>query len=184
MAFAGGGLNRALRAGLRARSAFLPVCRAVRGAHVLRPARWLERAHPLRAAAVAYPIQVADRFAAQALVRTTSSFFETRDQPARRECSRCSSASANCRSRTMRFEALEQENAQAARRSSAALPPLVTRSQLAEVVNADLGRLRQRLVDRQGRPQRRVSASQTVVDTAWPHGPDSCASDPGAPRSC
>jgi rod shape-determining protein MreC len=64
----------------------------------------------------------------------------------------------------MRYEALEHENA-ALRGLTTNLPPLVTRTRLADVVNEDLGRLRQRLIinkgDRDG-----LFRSQTVVDTA------------------
>jgi rod shape-determining protein MreC len=64
--------------------------------------------------------------------------------------------------RTMRLEALEHENARL-RGLREATPPLVTRSQLVQVVNADLGRMRQRLVVDHG-DSAGLFRSQVVVD--------------------
>lgn len=64
--------------------------------------------------------------------------------------------------RTLRYESLEQENHRL-RSLEQALPPLVTQSLLVDVVNSDLGRLRQRLVinkgDRDG-----LFRSQPLID--------------------
>src|SRR5688572_23661746 len=64
--------------------------------------------------------------------------------------------------RTMRMEALEHENVRL-RGLRESIPPLVTRSQLVQVVNADLGRMRQRLVVDQG-DSAGLFRSQAVVD--------------------
>jgi rod shape-determining protein MreC len=64
--------------------------------------------------------------------------------------------------RTMRMEALEHENVRL-RGLRESIPPLVTRSQLVQVVNADLGRMRQRLVVDQG-DSAGLFRSQVVVD--------------------
>ena len=62
----------------------------------------------------------------------------------------------------MRFEALEHENAQL-RALQGAMPALVTRQQVAEVVSADLNPLRQRLLVNKGKRED-VFAGQAVLD--------------------
>jgi rod shape-determining protein MreC len=62
----------------------------------------------------------------------------------------------------MRFEALEHENAQL-RALGQAMPPLVTRSRVAEVVSFDLNPLRQRLLLNKG-ARDGIFNAQTVVD--------------------
>ncbi len=93
--------------------------------------------------AVAYPIQVtvgsprrlwdagADLFTTRSGLRAQNEALQNRDR--------------ELTLRTQRFEALEQENARL-RGLTGALPALVSKNLLVDVVNADLGRRRQRLV--------------------------------------
>ena len=62
----------------------------------------------------------------------------------------------------MRFEALEHENAQL-RALKAALPPLVSRQQVAEVVSLEMNPLRQRLLVNKGK-QDEIFDGQAVLD--------------------
>jgi rod shape-determining protein MreC len=122
---------------------------------------WSERIRYVLQTA-AYPIQVVIG-SPGALWSATSDLFTTR-AGLREENAALKKREQELALITMRYEALEQENARL-RGLTATLPPLVTKSRLADVVNADLGRLRQRLVidkgDRSG-----LYRSQTVVDAA------------------
>lgn len=110
--------------------------------------------------AAAYPVQVA-LGSPRKLWQTTTDFMRS-TETLRAENEQLRERERQLSLKAMRFEALEQENARL-RDMTAALPPLVTRSQLADIVASDLGRLRQRLVvnkgDRQG-----VFRGQAAVD--------------------
>lgn len=111
--------------------------------------------------AAAYPIQVTIGSPGR-LWSMTSSFVRERaslreENTALREQVRQLSLDA------MRMASLEHENARL-RALRAGLPPLVNRSLLVNVVNADLGRLRQRLVIDQGQAAD-LFRSQTVIAT-------------------
>ena len=85
MAFAGGGTEPTLARRRGPGSPLLPVRRAVRGADVLRPARRLERARPLRRCRRP-PIRCRSRSVRPARSGTaTSELLRTRDDAARRE---------------------------------------------------------------------------------------------------
>ena len=110
--------------------------------------------------AAAYPIQVTIGSPGR-LWSASSDFFRSRnalraENQALRERERALAL------RTLRFEALEAENARL-RALDGLLPPLVERSALVNVVNADLGRLRQRLVVDAGQNVG-LYRSQPVVD--------------------
>src|SRR5690606_27207855 len=64
--------------------------------------------------------------------------------------------------RTLRMEALEAENARL-RALHAALPPLVSQNRLVNVIDADLGRLRQRLIIDAGQ-ENGLYRSQPLID--------------------
>jgi rod shape-determining protein MreC len=110
--------------------------------------------------AAAYPIQVAIG-SPRMLWSATTDLFETRGS-LRSENTRLKKLEQELALRTMRFEALEQENARL-RDIKGALPPLVERTRIADVVNADLGRLRQRLVIDKG-DRDELFRSQAIVD--------------------
>jgi rod shape-determining protein MreC len=91
--------------------------------------------------ATVYPVQVLVS-SPQSMWRWGSELVQTRDEL------RAENADLKRRERelsiaAMRFEALEHENAQL-RALGQAMPPLVTRSRVAEVVSFDLNPLRQR----------------------------------------
>jgi rod shape-determining protein MreC len=111
--------------------------------------------------AVAYPIQVTVGSPGR-LASATREFFRSRDS-LREQNTQLEQKVQELSLRTERFEAMEQENAQL-RGLTGALPPLVSKSLLADVINADLGRLRQRLVINQGE-RADLFRSQSVVDT-------------------
>jgi rod shape-determining protein MreC len=111
--------------------------------------------------AAAYPIQVTIGSPGK-LWSAGAEFFRSRgslrdENAALREQTRALSL------QTMRLAALEHENARL-RGLTQAAPPLVNRNQLVNVVNADLGRLRQRLVIDHGHGSD-LFRSQTVIDT-------------------
>ncbi|MGC4028634.1 MAG: rod shape-determining protein MreC [Steroidobacteraceae bacterium] len=112
--------------------------------------------------AAAYPVQVALGSPRQLWLATTN-FFQSNDT-LRAENARLQEQERQLSLTAMRFEALEQENARL-RGLTEALPPLVSRSQLADVVASDLGRLRQRLVVNKG-DQQGVFRGQAAVDAA------------------
>lgn len=121
---------------------------------------WGERIRYVLQAA-AYPIQVtvgsprrlweasADLFQTRAALRAENAALLKRDQ--------------ELSVRSQQFDALQQENARL-RGLTTALPPLVSKYLLTDVVNADLGRLRQRLVINQG-DRAGLFRSQAMVDT-------------------
>ena len=161
MAFAGGGLNRpsARDSAPGPRFFFFAVLSIVLMYFDQRDG-WSERIrYALQAAA--YPIQVAVGSPRQALERHFATCSRRAPACAPRT-RRCASASASCRSPPCAMQRSNRKTRGCAD-SASALPPLVTRTQLADVVNADLGRLRQRLVidkgDRSG-----LYRSQAIVD--------------------
>lgn len=93
--------------------------------------------------AAAYPIQVTIGSPAK-LYAASSDFFRSRSS-LRAENESLRERSRELALRTLRLEALEAEN-QRLRAINGAVPGFITRSHLANVVNADLGRLRQRVV--------------------------------------
>jgi rod shape-determining protein MreC len=110
--------------------------------------------------AAVYPIQVVVG-SPRKLWRATSEFFTSRDEL------RAQNAALLARDQqlsiaAMRNAALEQENARL-RGLNEALPPLVTKHVLADVVSADMGRLRHRLVVDQG-DRAGVFRSQAAID--------------------
>lgn len=162
MAFAGGGLNQpSARDSAPGPRFFVFALLSLTLMYFDQRDGWGDRIrYALQAAA--YPIQVVIG-SPRMLWRSASDLFETR-ATLRAENEALHKRERELVIRTMRYEALEHENA-ALRGLTTSLPPLVTRTRLADVVNEDLGRLRQRLVinkgDRDG-----LFRSQTVVDTA------------------
>jgi rod shape-determining protein MreC len=160
MAFAGGGLNRpSTRDSSPGPRFFFFAALSVVLMYFDQRDGWSERIR-YTLTAVAYPIQVIIGSPGR-IWSATSDLFETRASL------RAENVALIKRDRAlaltaMRYEALEQENARL-RDIRGALPPLIRRSKLAEVVNADLGLVRQRLVidkgDRDG-----LYRSQAIVD--------------------
>lgn len=161
MAFAGGGQNRAsTRDSAPGPRFFFFAALSMVLMYFDQRDGWSERIR-YTLTAIAYPIQVvigspgrlwsagADLFETRASLHAENAALIARDR--------------ELALKTMRYEALEQENARL-RNMNAALPPLVTRYQLAEVVNADLGQYRQRLVIDQGE-RNGLYRSQAIVDT-------------------
>lgn len=93
--------------------------------------------------AAAYPIQVTIGSPGR-LWAAGSELFRSR-AALREENRRLRAREHELGVRTLRMEALEAENARL-RALNAALPPLVTANRLVNVIDADLGRLRQRLI--------------------------------------
>lgn len=110
--------------------------------------------------AAAYPIQVTIGSPGR-LWSASSDFFRGRAS-LRAENQALRERERELALRTLRLEALEAENDRL-RALNGALPPLVERSWLVNVVNADLGRLRQRLVVDAG-ADAGLYRSQPVVD--------------------
>lgn len=110
--------------------------------------------------AVAYPIQVAVG-SPRTLWHATAEMFSTR-ATLREQNEALQKQVRELTLRTQTFEALEQENARL-RGLTAALPPVVTKNVLVDVVNADLGRLRQRLVINKG-DRAGLFRSQALID--------------------
>jgi rod shape-determining protein MreC len=162
MAFAGGGLNRpSARDSAPGPRFFLCAVVSVVLMYFDQRDGWGERIrYALQAAA--YPIQVTIGSPGR-LWHAASELVQTRDS-LRAENEKLHRAERELALRTMRYEALEQENARL-RGLAGALPPLVTKSELTDVVNADVGRLRQRLVVDKG-ASAGLYRSQSVVDTA------------------
>jgi rod shape-determining protein MreC len=120
---------------------------------------WSQRVRYVLQAA-AYPIQVAVG-SPRSLWSATTDLFRTRGS-LQKENAALKAREQELSLTAMRFATLEQENARL-RGLTNSLPPLVTRSQLADVVSADLSSQRQRLViDRGGRAG--LFRSQTIVD--------------------
>lgn len=161
MAFAGGGLNRlSTRDSAPGPRFFFFAVLAVVLMYYDQKDGWSTHIrYGLQAAA--YPVQLVVGWP-RTLWRATSEFFTSRDTL------QAQNAALLAREQqlsvaAMRNLALEQENARL-RGLNAALPPLVTKHLLADVVSADLGRLRHRIVvnhgDRSG-----VYRAQTAIDT-------------------
>ena len=108
----------------------------------------------------AYPVQVAVG-SPRLLWNSTVDLFSTR-ATLRRENTELKARERELSLTAMRFAALEQENARL-RGLANGLPPLVKRSQLADVVSADLSSQRQRLVIDQG-DRAGLYRSQAIVD--------------------
>ncbi|MDR2214840.1 MAG: rod shape-determining protein MreC [Nevskiaceae bacterium] len=111
--------------------------------------------------AAVYPIQVAVG-SPRKLWRATSEFFTARNE-LEAQNAQLLARDQQLSIAAMRNAALEQENARL-RGLNAALPPLVTRHVLADVVSADMGRLRHRLVVDQG-DRVGVFRAQAAIDT-------------------
>jgi rod shape-determining protein MreC len=129
--------------------------------HLDQRAHWSERIrYGLEAAA--YPVQVAvnsplaawhwmtDSFSTRSTLRTQNKQLSTQVQVLQLAM--------------LRQQALEQENAQL-RQLQAALPPLVKKWLVAEVIGVDSGMLRQRLIINKGRHQG-VQLNEPVVDSS------------------
>ncbi|HVN99280.1 MAG TPA: rod shape-determining protein MreC [Steroidobacteraceae bacterium] len=124
-------------------------------------ARWSERLR-YGLQGVAYPVQVAVNSPAAAWHWLTSSFAtRTRLQD---ENQQLHTQVQTLEIALLRQHALEQENVQL-RQLHAALPPLVKRWQVAEVIGVESGLLRQRLIINKGRNDG-VHVNQPVVDGA------------------
>ena len=179
MAFAGGGLNRpSSRDSAPGPRFFLFAVLSIVLMYFDQRDGWSERIRYVLQGA-AYPMQVAvgspgklwdatrDLFQTRAALRTENAALRKREE----ELSLMA----------MRSAALENENARL-RGLNDALPPLVTRHELADVVSADLGRLRQRLVvtwaRRVARTARRPWWMPTACWASW------CAWGRGARKSC
>jgi rod shape-determining protein MreC len=161
MAFAGGGLNRlsSRDAAPGPRFFFFAVLSIVLMYYDQRDG-WSDRIrYGLQAAA--YPVQVAVG-SPRTLWRATSEFFRSRNT-LQSQNAELVHRDQQLSIATMRNAALEQENARL-RGLNQALPPLVSKHLLADVVSADLGRLRQRLVVNQG-DRTGVFRAQTAIDT-------------------
>ena len=162
MAFAGGGLNRlSTRDPAPGPRFFLFAVLSIVLMYYDQRDGWSARIRYGLQAAV-YPLQVAVGSPGK-LWQATTGFFESRDT-LRAENARLRLRDQELSVETMRNAALEQENARL-RGLAGALPPLVTRSQLADVVSADLGDQRQRLVVNKG-DTAGVFRAQTAIDTS------------------
>jgi rod shape-determining protein MreC len=162
MAFAGGGLNRpSTRDSAPGPRFFFFAALSVVLMYFDQQEGWSERIR-YTLTAVAYPIQIVIGSPGR-VWSATAEFFETRAS-VRAQNEALLKRDRELSLKTMRYEALEQENARL-RNLAAALPPLVTRSQLAEVVNADLGPARQRLVIDKGE-RNGLYRSQAIVGSA------------------
>jgi rod shape-determining protein MreC len=110
--------------------------------------------------AAAYPIQVTIG-SPRMLWSATSGYLRSRGE-LERENAVLREQTRQLALQSMRLAALEQENMRL-RDLREAPPPLVKRTQLVDVVNSDLGRLRQRLVINQGN-NAGLFRSQSVID--------------------
>lgn len=120
---------------------------------------WLEKTRYFLQAA-AYPIQLAVNSPAAAW-RWLEESFETREA-LRAENERLRAQNRELTLRSVRYDALVRENAQL-RGLQQALPPLVERWMVAEVVNVELSSLRQRLLINKG-TRNGVFKGQAVID--------------------
>jgi rod shape-determining protein MreC len=160
MAFAGGGLNRpSSRDSAPGPRFFLFAALSIVLMYFDQRDGWSERIR-YTLTTVAYPIQVLIGSPGK-LWSATSELFETRAS-LRAENEALRKRERELAITTMRYEALEKENTRL-REIREALPSLVTRTQLAEVVNADLDSRRQRLVIDKG-DRSKLYRSQTIVD--------------------
>lgn len=161
MAFAGGGLNqpsaRELAPGPRF---FLCALVSLVLMYFDQKDGWGDRIrYGLQAAA--YPIQVTIG-SPRMMWTATSEFFRSRSS-LREQNELLERQVRELSLRTMRIEALDQENTRL-RGLVEAPPPLVKESQLVQVVNEDLGRLRQRLTIDSGHDVG-LFRSQTIIDS-------------------
>jgi rod shape-determining protein MreC len=161
MAFAGGGLNRlsSRDSAPGPRFFFFAVLSVVLMYYDQKDGWSAKVRYGMQAAA--YPVQVAVG-SPRTLWRATSEFFTSRATLQQRNAE-LTQRDQELSIATMRNAALEQENAKL-RGLNQVLPPLVTKHVLADVVSADLGRLRQRLVVNQG-DTAGVFRGQTAIDT-------------------
>jgi rod shape-determining protein MreC len=160
MAFAGGGLNRpSTRDSAPGPRFFIFAVMSVVLMYFDQRDGWSERIrYALQAAA--YPVQVAVGSPGK-LWDATHDLFQTRAD-LRAEIAALRTREQELALTSMRSAALETENARL-RGLNSALPALITRHELADVVNDDLGRLRQRLVVNRG-ARGGAFRSQAVVD--------------------
>lgn len=161
MAFAGGGLNqpsaRELAPGPRF---FLCALVSLVLMYFDQKDGWGDRIrYGLQAAA--YPIQVTIG-SPRMMWKATSEFFQSRAS-LRAENDALERQVRELSLRTMRIEALDQENTRL-RGLVDAPPPLVNETQLVQVVNEDLGRLRQRLTIDAGHDAG-LFRSQAIIDS-------------------
>lgn len=162
MAFAGGGLNRpSSRDSAPGPRFFVFAVLSILLMYFDQRDGWSERIRYVLTA-IAYPIHVVIGSPGK-MWDATAELFETRAS-LRAENEALRKRDQELALASMRYEALEQENARL-RGMTAALPPLVTRSQLVEVVNSQLDRLQQRLVINKGAPNG-LYRSQAVVDSS------------------
>jgi rod shape-determining protein MreC len=161
MAFIGGGLNR--HAHRESSPGFRFTLYAVACLVLLyydQRDNWLTQVRYVMQAA-AYPIQATVSFPKTAWLWATD-LIETREA-LRAENTRLQERERELAIATARFAALEKENARL-RALNAALPPLVDRTLVAEVISDELTPLRQRLLINQGARNGGVFRSQPVVD--------------------
>jgi rod shape-determining protein MreC len=160
MAFAGGGLNSpSARDTAPGPRFFLFAVLSVLLMYFDQRDGWSQRIRYVLQAA-AYPVQVAVG-SPRMLWNATTDLFSTRAS-LREENAVLKERERELSLTAMRFAALEQENARL-RGLVDGLPPLIKRSQLADVVSADLSSQRQRLVIDQG-DRAGLYRSQAIVD--------------------
>lgn len=160
MAFAGGGLNSpSARDTAPGPRFFLFAVASVLLMYFDQRDGWSQRIRYVLQAA-AYPVQVAVG-SPRLLWNATTDLFSTRAS-LREENAVLKERERELSLTAMRFAALEQENARL-RGLVDGLPPLIKRSQLADVVSADLSSQRQRLVIDQG-DRAGLYRSQAIVD--------------------
>ncbi len=162
MAFAGGGLNSpSARDSAPGPRFFVFAVLSILLMYFDQRDGWSQRIRYVLQGA-AYPIQVTVGLP-RTLWNGTLDFFRTRDS-LREENALLKARERELSLTAMRFAALEQENARL-RGLANGLPPLVTRSRLADVVSADLSSQRQRLVIDQG-DRAGLYRSQAIVDAS------------------
>lgn len=162
MAFAGGGLNRpsAREPAPGPRFFFFAIVSLVLMYYDQRDGWSTSVRYALQA--TVYPVQAA-LGSPRKLWYSAQEWLETREN-LRAENTRLREHERELSLLAMRVDALEQENA-SLRGLTEALPPLVSRSQVADIISSDLGRLRQRLVVNKGDRQD-IFRGQAVVDAA------------------
>jgi rod shape-determining protein MreC len=160
MAFAGGGLNRpSTRDSAPGPRLFFFAALSIVLMYFDQRDGWSERVR-YGLQVVVYPIQLAIG-SPRLLWSATTGLFETRAH-LRHENETLRKREQELALVAMRYEALEREN-ERLRGLNAALPPLIRQSKMADVVSADLGRLRQRLVINKG-DSNGLFRSQAVID--------------------
>ena len=121
----------------------------------------LVRAHPLRSRGGRVPGAGRGQFAARRLALDDRQLLDAQ-HAARPEHRNCTPRSRSCSWPCCASSALEQENAQL-RELQAALPPLIKKWLVAEVIGVDSGTLRQRLIINKGK-HHGVQLNEPVVD--------------------